>query len=170
VSDKKPFYAMPDRQPARQIAMVTACRHCPEKFYGPKTVLRIGETPPQRFYKYLAEINEHIAKAHPKEFEKAFMLGTELQGMLVLANYDTADPEVIDQRNYYRWKVHQATLQATIDDVTIERKTQELIDEVMKAPDIRVAMKEAIGKRMRELRDILQEPGVYTEDGRPAGT
>lgn len=148
--------------------MVTACRHCPARFYGPKTVLRVGETPPQRFWKYLAEINEHIAKAHPKEFEKAYMLGTELQGMLVLANYDTADPEVIDQRNYYRWKVHQATLQARIDDRAIERKTQETIEAVLKATDIRAAMKTEIEKRLKEMRDLLQEPGAYTEEGQPA--
>lgn len=168
---KQPFYAQPENAPARQIAMVTACRHCTVKFYGPRTVLRVGEAPPQRFYKYLAEINEHIATKHPKEFEKAFMLGTELQGMLVLSNFDTADPEVIDQRNYYRWKVHQATLIARIDDVTITRKATECVEEVFHAPSLTLKQDliAAVEKRLRELRDLLQEPGAYTEEGQPAG-
>jgi len=143
--------------------MQTKCRHCGKAFYGPRTVLKIGEQPPQRFMKYLAEINEHIAKQHPKEFELAFMLGAELQGMLVLANFDTSDPEVIDQRNYYRWKVHQATLAARIDDATILRKATEAVERIFAAPSltIRQDLVDAMAAQLRAARDLLEEPGKY---------
>jgi hypothetical protein len=150
----------------------TACRHCEKKFYGPTTILRVGEEAPARFYKYLAEINNHIAKRHPDIFQAAYIRGTELQGMLVMQNYESSDPEVIDQRNYYRWKVHQVTLNAKIDDATIARKADETLNDAFgpldQPPILRAALKMAIEKKLREIRDILQEPNAYTEEAAAA--
>lgn len=159
---RPPEFAAPPRAPS-EIATPTKCRHCGKVFYGPRAVLKVGEQPPQRFFKYLAEINEHIVKAHPMEFERAYVLGTEFQGMLLLSNYVSEDAEIVDQRNFYRWKVHQASLAARVPDAAIHQKACEAIEGVFATPSLRIKEEliAAVEKQMRELRDILEEPGRY---------
>jgi hypothetical protein len=151
------------QQAKPEIASSTKCIHCGKVFYGPKQVLKIGEQPHHRFFKYLAEINGHIVEKHPQQFELASTLGAEFQGMLILMNFESRDPEVLDQRNYYRWKVHQATLKMKIDDQSIDRKVAETIDLARKSEttDFFADIGERFVKLLRELRDNLQEPDAY---------
>jgi hypothetical protein len=146
-----------------EVASSTKCIHCGQLFFGPRQVLKVGEQPHHRFFKYMAEINGHIVEKHPQQFELASTLGAEFQGMLILMNYESRDPEVLDQRNYYRWKVHQATLKVKIADAAIDRRIAETIDKCFESPtlDFRATMKEHFTKLFRELRDELQEPDAY---------
>lgn len=162
-----------------EISTAVKCQHCGKAFYGPLKGLGFGsqETHGPRFMKFIEELFQHLAKEHTHIFDIAQQRGMELQGYLILNNYITTDEATIDQRNFFRWSLHQQTLKARAQN--LEVKAQAIVDEWIADygfrdyaahPDTktegarflsRVALKEKIYDALKELQTILEEPDLY---------
>src|ERR1043166_4974421 len=108
-----------------EIAQISRCRMCDEKFTGPPLVLVVGETAPARLARYIDTLTRHIAECHADVFTRAQVTAAELQGVLILGCYKTEDPQVNEQRDYLRWSVHQQTRAIEVTDARIEERSEE---------------------------------------------
>src|SRR5258706_9545589 len=97
-----------------EIATPTRCTLCGRTFYGPAAglglELRAGEEAPPRMMHFVNELIKHIAAAHPAEFQLSMAKASELQGWMILSHFSSDDRRVTEQRDYFRWSIHQQTL------------------------------------------------------------
>jgi hypothetical protein len=152
------------------------CVHCGKTFYGPEEglggALIVGEAAQRRAMRYVQTLTTHLQKHHPKVLTTAQIFGSEYAGMLALMNFKTDDELVAQQRDFVRWKVHNATRRASVsDDRIVEKVRSILAGYLMKDPErerkLSESMADGVGSKivevMTEMRDVLEERGRYTE-------
>jgi hypothetical protein len=133
----------------------------------------IGANPNARLEKYVRAISEHFINDHAEHDRALQIKALEFLGMLRLRNYKTIDPGLVEQRDFLRWTIHQATLNASISDETIKAEgakfANKLIDEICAQCGIKeppgLAQRGMVARDLIELltgfRNELQEPGRY---------
>jgi hypothetical protein len=129
--------------------------------------------PAEKFFLFLAQLEGHIKDEHKDKYEFADVKAIELKGMLIMHNYTGNDPQVRDQINFYRWRVHQATLNISFDNGTLERKAKDVVERVINdatvkpyagflSAEIKKCVEQHIALALKEVRDALQEPDAYS--------
>lgn len=103
--------------------------------------------------------------------------------MLIIEGFKTNDPALIDQRNFYRWQLHNATTKVSLPDDQLEMRVEEAITRLMQRPKVRSLMtfdpmgvanmlkaeaREELRTTLKALRDELLEAGLYTVDTTPS--
>jgi hypothetical protein len=152
------------------------CVHCNQTFYGPEEglggALIIGEAEQRRAMRYVQTLTTHLQKKHPQALTTAQIFGSEYAGMLALMNFTTDDELVAQQRDFVRWKVHNATRRAQVSDDRIVEKVRSilagyLVNDPERDKKLNDSMADGIGSKfvevMTEMRDVLEERGRYTE-------
>ena len=152
------------------------CVHCNQTFYGPEEglggALIVGEAQQRRAMRYVQTLTTHLQKKHPQVLTTAQIFGSEYAGMLALMNFTTDDELVAQQRDFVRWKVHNATRRAQVSDDRIVEKVRAILTGYLMADPNREqklneSMADGIGSKfvevMTEMRDVLEERGRYTE-------
>jgi hypothetical protein len=152
------------------------CVHCNQTFYGPEEglggALIVGEAQQRRAMRYVQTLTTHLQKKHPQVLTTAQIFGSEYAGMLALMNFTTDDELVAQQRDFVRWKVHNATRRAQVSDDRIVEKVRTilagyLVNDPERDKKLNDSMADGIGSKfvevMTEMRDVLEERGRYTE-------
>jgi len=150
------------------------CRHCQKVFYGPDEglggALIVNEAAQRRAMRYVQSLTQHLQKHHPEHLKAAQIFGSEYAGMLALSNFETEDELVAEQRDFVRWKVHNATRRAVVTDERIIEKVSSVLDSFLVTDPDRVrklndSMAEGLGAKIVEvmmyMRDVLEERGRY---------
>jgi hypothetical protein len=150
-----------------ELAVPIQCTLCERKFYGPSAAL-VGDTNAHGAQRLIQQLAKHIAEVHEQYFVAAQMQAAEFQGWKILSLYSTADPKVYQQWDFYRWRIHQASLRCRA--VQLDVRARELAKELLEAithddgyqrgpaEDIATAMILAV---LEELRTITEEPDLY---------
>ena len=116
---------------ANNVLKPCKCRHCSKVFYGPDEglggALIVNEAQQRRAMRYVQSLTQHLQKHHPQALQAAQIFGSEYAGMLALSNFDTEDEIVQEQRDFVRWKVHNATRRAAVTDDRIDEKVREVL-------------------------------------------
>ena len=162
---------------AHEIASIVRCKVntlgtiCGKSFTAPAAlIIQPGQQTNGRVPQFMASLAEHIITGHPRLNKHLEARALEFMGMLRLQNFILSnDPELTRQRDYLRWSVHQATLNAQFSDERIEEFCEMIAErcaEIMTRPDIdpaeRVPMiKGLLGDVLLGMRDQLQEPGKH---------
>jgi hypothetical protein len=156
-----------------ELAVPIQCTLCERKFYGPSAAL-IGNTNAHGAQRLLQQMAKHIAEAHEPHFVAAQMQAAEFQGWKILSLYQTADPKVAQQWDFYRWRIHQASLRcrAVALDERAAQVAQEVLDNLHDAApsyDLQDDIKQKVQAVLEELRAITEEPDLYkpAEAGTP---
>ena len=172
---------------AHELAAVCVCKRCGERLTGP-TALIVGSglsVDNQRVAQFSLRLAEHIIRNHPEENKALEYKALEFLGMLRLMNYTTADRGILEQRDYLRWRTHQATLKTIIPDAKLEQSAKDfaatMVDMCVASlillkpgeqPPAHVELatrnlKASVAALLREilgeLRKLLQEPGAWDE-------
>lgn len=159
------------------------CRHCPKVFYGPEEGLGgaviVNEAQQRRAMRYVQSLTQHLQKHHPQALQAAQIFGSEYAGMLALSNFDTEDALVQEQRDFVRWKVHNATRRAVVNDDRIVEKVSTVLDGFLvgdpeREKKLNESMADGLGAKivevMKQMRDVLEERGRYNiQPMTPAG-
>lgn len=166
------------------------CRHCQKVFYGPEEGLGgavlLNESEQKRAMRYVQSLTQHLQKQHPQALQAAQIFGSEYAGMLALSNFETEDALVAEQRDFVRWKVHNATRRAVVTDDRIVEKVSAILDGFLvgdpnREKKLNESMADGLGAKivevMTQMRDVLEERGRYNitpptpagmpENGRP---
>ena len=192
---------------AHEIATPTKCLVCGRSFYGPTLAApaTLNGRPNHVLLNYLQKLHRHLMEEHPDAYAIADVQGAELRGYVILCHFKSQDPAVNEQRDRYRWSIHQLMLQARAQnlDVRAEQIAQEFIGSKFslitragadpETDDVSLAIKTNDGQAhifgpytlallkpmlreleedlalkvegvLRELSDILEEPGKYAPE------
>lgn len=171
---------------AYEIAGISTCMLCGAKFTGPTQaglVIRPGQ-PNNRVIQYYQTLVGHLMEKHRDHANAILLHGEEFKGMLYLMNFQSTDQAMQDQRNFFRWKIHQRTLNAHVTDQNIEKMVSDLavsiVTEVLALVPVNLTVSESyalsilkpritevIGKKLKPaftaVRDELEEPGKFAE-------
>ena len=139
----------------------------------------INEAEQRRAMRYVQSLTQHLQKHHPDALKAAQIFGSEYAGMLALSNFETEDALVAEQRDFVRWKVHNATRRAMVTDERIVEKVSQILDGFLVGdPDrekkLNESMADGLGAKivetMTQMRDVLEERGRYNiQPPTPAG-
>lgn len=159
-------------KPPRPIGGIVSCKLCGAQFTGPAVLMiKPGQTNQEheRLKKFMEELARHTIEKHDGHDSAMQLKAHEYLAMLRLLNFVLHDPELTEQRDYFRWSVHQATLNATISDASIkgmsEQIAEEIAEEGTETLQLHIALKafaaEKIAAALKNLRTELQEPGKF---------
>jgi len=170
---------------AHEIASACKCKLCGETIIGQAgLILDAGlaglDPANQRTAQFTLRLADHVIRKHPHENKALETKALEFLGMLRLANYATSDRGILEQRDFLRWTVHQATLNGRLSD---EKLTTAAVDFAGKVVDLCVASlilqvpapehvervsvslkaqaAETLAEILNGLREIIEEPGRY---------
>ena len=149
---------------------------CGAKFVGPQhLVIGVHNGQGGHMAALFEKLIRHLVDVHPLHMQQIIMQGEEYKGMLYMLAFESADREFHEQRNYFRWSVHQRTLGARFTDKKlgdfIEATATAAADEIVadglvltieEESTERARVKQSLLKyfapEIREMRDALQEP------------
>lgn len=151
-----------------EVMGITTCRlphptkpntRCGAKFVGPQHLMIGGSGNGQgsRMAGLLEKLVKHLVELHPRVMGDVILQGEQYKGLLMMMNFTTTDREFQEQRNYYRWSVHQQTLNARLTDEKLRAAALEIAADVMVEDDER-SIAHSIEVELRTIRDALQEP------------
>lgn len=137
---------------------------CGAKFAGPEYI-DLGQNG-GRMGQLFEKLLRHMMDEHPYHMQQILLKGEEYKGLLYMMAFTTTDKEFQEQRNYFRWAVHQQTLNASITDEKLGLRVTEVAEaaaaEILShgpVPwDIANTVSRHFEKMLREMRDALQEP------------
>jgi hypothetical protein len=167
---------------AHEIAGSCTCRICGEHIVGPAgIVIRPGGHNNGRAGEYLLKLAQH-AISH-KDVNKGLEdQALEYLGFLRMTMYSTTDSAISEQRDFLRWKIHQATLAHQLSDESMDAAAKEFATQlvtncieglVVKTGDkfpafvdiIRPTLELQASTKLLEIltdfRRLIQEPGKY---------
>lgn len=140
------------------------CRLCGKNFPVPAGVILDTAKANERLAGFVQKLAVHLKERHQEHQLNAAMAGAELTGMLTLMNFDLSG-EIETQRDFLRWRVHNATTRAEISDERIYQRVRELLAGHHTFVEIEVSMREGIGRdicrALGDMRDVLTEAGRY---------
>lgn len=152
------------------IHRIVRCNICGKQFTAPAALIINPNAPMQgRMSQFLGGLITHIVDGHPNHAKAMDIKAGEFLGMLRLQNFHIEDEAIREQRDYLRWSVHQATLNAHFSDEKVEASCEMFAArcaEIMRDPNIAEAervpiIKGLMGDIMLDLRNLLEEPGRY---------
>ncbi len=146
---------------AHEIAAVTTCNKCGQKFYGPTVPHIIGQ-PAARLQHYLSELGSHINTAHANDAEFIQAQGLQHMGLMYLSNFDTTDKELREWKDFLRWQIQQATIAGRISDKTLIEKSAGLMDALLElAIDEEAKAADLLLEALKLIRNTYEEPGKF---------
>lgn len=159
----------------RPVSGICTCKLCGQQFTGPAVLMiKPGQTAHthQRLKEFMEALARHVIEKHDGHDSAMQMKAHEYLAMLRLLNFTLADRELSEQRDYFRWSVHQATLNATISDAAITGVSGQLAEEIadealpgVTVPDhekLKGFIAAKIAAALTDLRKELQEPGKFS--------
>jgi len=156
-----------------ELADITTCVHCGQKFSSPRLTI-IGE-PTARLESYLKGLSRHLQEKHPQLGQLMVQQGAAFMEFLFLRNFRTTDPELSEQQDRVRWQVHQQTLKARYPDESLRNDAAALgarLCEVFRgyleecggitaAEEMHSEITSNVIEAFVSIRDALEEPGKY---------
>lgn len=170
-----------------QVVTPTICRLCGKEFPSNPlhSAVLLNANPQakiQQMQALLSPLMKHLQQKHSPQLQWTTMLGGEYAGLLAMNFFQCSAIE--EQRDFTRWKVHQQTRRAVVNDERIiERLRQSYINAMVKSystppPDdqqqdaadkfMETPLAAAIVETMRAMRDVLEERGRYQMPQAPA--
>src|ERR1700678_1487105 len=113
----------------KEIAAITQCRLCSQRFAGPPALIVGHEN--GRVENLLARLIRHMIEAHPREDAALQLSAAEFLGMRRLMNFRTADDQISQQIDELRWRIHRETSLHSIPDEKINTQTLSLAMELV---------------------------------------
>lgn len=157
-----------------ELAEINKCKLCGKSFAGPR--IAIVGNPGARAQALVSKLVEHIGREHPQQMQAIAMDGAAYMGARYLMCFESTDTELLQQKDFVRWQVHQQTLNVRVRDENIKEQCEALADILLHqvfggaALDNLVAERAAVAALLVEtitgLRDELEEPGKYTSNGK----
>jgi hypothetical protein len=157
-----------------EISDSTICKHCGERFSGPRIEV-IGQ-PEARLQAYLQVLSKHFYEKHPQQAQMMDIHTAIYSGLLFLMNFKTTDKELNGKRDQLRWTIHQQTLNARFSDASLTAQCRELsrkLVDTVSALDhnaegmvahedlVRAAFEVILIEVFTGMRNDLEEPGKY---------
>lgn len=158
-------------QLAPHLGELTVCKHCGEKFTGPRIEV-IGQ-PEARLQAYLQILSKHFYEKHPQQAQMMDIHTAIYSGLLFLMNFKTTDKDLNEKRDQLRWTIHQQTLNARFSNESLNQQCQQLAiklgrhaaaGDVAQAEDMAQFFKPIILEVFTGMRDVLEEPGKYAPE------
>jgi hypothetical protein len=150
--------------------MITQCLICRKRFEAPKHQIANVQ---QRTLNYLKQLAQHLIEKHTRENDAAQLQSLEYMALLRLEHFETEDPDIKTQLDYLRWRVHRATLPATVPDKNLQRQVSELAKhltaklyiEMDQDPQSREQMAQTLTAELypifEAMRNLYEEPDKY---------
>lgn len=117
-----------------EIATVLRCKLCPpnavKSIAGPSLILGPGQS--NRVGAFMQSLAQHLAQDHAQQHEFLQQKALEFMGLQTMMQYTTTDPNMLFSRDWLRWQIHQATLNARIPDDKLQAKSAEFAREIVK--------------------------------------
>jgi hypothetical protein len=158
-----------------EISDSTTCKHCGEKFSGPR--IEILGQPEARLQAYIQILSKHFYECHPREAQMMDIHTAIYSGLLFLMNFKTTDRELNEKRDQLRWTIHQQTLNARFSDESLKKQCSELASTLFKRVPHFEGAHEAVGllgefhqillEVFTGMRDALEEPRKYEQERAP---
>lgn len=140
------------------------CKICGKNFPVPAGLILDTTKANERLAGFVQKLAVHLKERHQEHQLNAAMAGAELTGMLTLMNFDLCG-EIETQRDFLRWRVHNATTRARITNERIEERAREILAGYFTAEEISERMRDGIGREicraLGDMRDVLTEAGRY---------
>jgi hypothetical protein len=140
------------------------CKICGKGFPVPPGVILDTTKANERLAGFVQKLAVHLKERHRDQQLNAAMAGAELTGMLTLMNFDLSG-EIETQRDFLRWRIHNATTRARVTNERIEQRSREILASYFTAEEIDERMRAGIGRdicrALGDLRDVLTEAGRY---------
>lgn len=144
-----------DSLTAAELLNATTCKHCGQKF--PSASVPIIGQPGQAFMEFSQRLIKHLQQRHPEVMAQQFQMSAEFNGLLMFLQFNSKDPEMIENQDRTRHKIFQFCQRAMISDSTIEQKVADLagigMPRLIRASDVISLVK--------EMRDVLTERLLY---------
>ncbi len=165
-----------------RVVTPTICRLCGKQFPSNPlhSAVLLNANPQakiQQMQALLSPLMKHLQQKHAHQLQWTTMLGGEYAGLLALNFFQCSEPAIEEQRDFTRWKVHQQTRRAVVNDERIvERLRQSYINAMVKShltppPDdqqqdaadkfMETPLAAAVIETMQAMRDVLEERGRY---------
>ena len=140
------------------------CKICGKNFPVPAGLILDTTKANERLAGFVQKLAVHLKERHQDQQLNAAMAGAELTGMLTLMNFDLSG-EIETQRDFLRWRIHNATTRARITDERIDQRARQILAGYFTADEIDERMREGIGRdicrALGDMRDVLTEAGRY---------
>jgi hypothetical protein len=153
---------------SKELALPARCNLCDQTFYGPRLTF-VGR-PHGRQPQFLEQLAQHIFTDH-KDVAEGIALGAgEYQGMFIMSQFSTDDPELVNQLDIARWNVHQKTLKMRVSDQMIADCVAGILPDVLtmaQMGDTEGLTRNLTGLLM-SMREKLEEPNKYILTGQLA--
>ena len=144
------------------VTHITSCLLCPSE--KPVKILAKEmpqvsptEQAPESVAKYVQALVSHLEKKHPEAYRNALAISQTFFGVLILQNFATSDPGVLEGKNRTRALIHRLTRVNDVNDMDLRMRLERL-DGVS---DRMGSLSEAALAELRDLRDFLLEEGDY---------
>jgi hypothetical protein len=152
---------------AKSLPDPTACIHCSKRFA--LAVPIIGAPKDTEYVQLVAQLAQHVMDKHPlmakKAVEQQLQIGMCVSGLMVLANFESADAGLANWRDRVRFQIHDFSRKNRVSDGTIEKKVGALFGVInfgsVQQQAAIAPSKEDVIKLVKELRDILEEQGPF---------
>jgi hypothetical protein len=132
---------------------ITKCKHCGKEFIAPALAVPIiGEPPTAHVLRYVEVLMKHLATKHQTEWPQLLGVSSLLTGVMILRQFESADPALVKAEDVARFQVHQLTRRNP-------PPTDEDLDKKIDA--IGLDHRADVVRLMRELRDYLIEAAVF---------
>jgi hypothetical protein len=117
-----------------------------------------------RLAQFVEKLTKHMTTEHKTETQQILIDGAEFQGCMFLSNFKTDDPNLKEQLDLVRWKVHQKTLAARFSDDDILQVVEKVVPDLLTLADMRdkETLTRNLAGLLQSMRDRLEEPGKYT--------
>jgi hypothetical protein len=158
-----------------EISDSTTCKHCGEKFSGPR--IEILGQPEARLQAYIQILSKHFYECHPREAQMMDIHTAIYSGLLFLMNFKTTDRELNEKRDQLRWTIHQQTLKGRISDESLKKQCSALAYTIVfeafvptRNGDSELArrkVEESLFEVFTGMRDVLEEPRKYERERAP---
>jgi hypothetical protein len=147
-------------------ATISRCAICNKPFAGPRLAI-VGkgmDLKNNRIAQFTEKLTRHLFDEHSAEAQQIMMSAAEYQGVLILATFQTEDPDMREQMDLVRWKVHQKTLACRYSDEQIAAVIEKVVPELVTLVEMKdtATLKRNLRGLIQNLRDNLEEPGKYT--------
>lgn len=150
-----------------ELALPVRCSVCHQAFYGPRLAL-VGK-PGGRQTQFLEKLTQHVMTAHNDIATSIAMGAAEYQGMFIMSQFITDDPDLQRQLDIARWNIHQKTLPCRITDQMIADCIAGVLPELktLVAMGDDQSLTNNLCGLLKSMRDRMQEPNKYILTGVP---
>lgn len=149
-----------------EIGGTAKCLICRKVFLPPPVLIGQGSKAEQ----FVGLLTAHLLQEHTSDAKQFLKAGQDYAALLILRQFEVTDKDTAVQIDLLRWGVHQNSIGARVTDKAISDLVGKIVPELVAlavAGDSATITKNLSGFALG-LRDLLEEPGKYVSNLRPA--